>query len=515
MALLIDSRAHTRIQIEADITAYLSTLPDWERWKDMFQSSVGKVVIELLSGISEMLIYKADTRLLENYLFTALTPEASYLVGDMLGYNINRKSSSEGVVKLTFSSALTSQVILSDGYLIYEETPLVVVGNHTIPIGATEALINIAQGEFNYLLFTSTPDESYSLDGESVSTGTLTGVNFERLLIDEGFEIENAETEKSRISLYMCTADTFGNLTITDSVDWFTGVADITSDNVLLRTYYLGGIYILLGDGIYGKDVASSDLFLVKYLTTLGRSVSIPENTSLGNIYVSTLSGQVQATMTVSAAITGGSDEDSIDKVKMVVAGYLSAQERAVTLADWQYIVLAYQGIVNCQIQKDDDLCCTVQVVAITENMTDETHYDWSHPDTYWDSVREAALLSYLDDYKMISTNVLIIDPSYKDLSINISVILNNSSVDMDDLQTDIKEVVKSQCYVLGDTLYPTEIVKDIAELDDTNITRVDITQLRVDGVAQVSPYDEITLDWGVYIRTKDSNITVSFTTPT
>jgi len=522
MALLIDSRSHNRIQIEANITLYLATLPDWERWKDMFQSSVGKVVIELLSGLTEMLVYKADTRLIENYLFTALTVESVYLIADMLGYNVNRKSSSEGVVKLTFKDTLTSQVILNDGYLIYDNDPsLIVVGNHTINIGATEAYINVAQGEFSYILFTNTPDESYYLNGKELVTKALTGINFERLVVDDGFEIENAETEKARITISTCTTDPLGNITTTDDIDWYTGVADITADNVLLRTYYLGGIYILLGDGIYGKDIASSDLLLIKYLKTQGRSISIPENTSLGSIYVTALGGPVQADMIVktnvvdeSGAITGGSDEDSIEKVRTVVAGHLSAQERAVTLRDWQYIVLAYQGIVNCQIQKDDDLCCTVQVVALTQNMTDETHYDWSHPDDYWDSVREDALLTYLDNYKMISTNVLIIDPTYSDLAINLSVRLNSSNVQLEDLRSDIKDIVKSHCYELGDILYTTEIVKDIIDLDD-DILRVDVTQLKIDATIQTNPYDSIILIWGKYFRTKSDNITISFITPT
>jgi hypothetical protein len=522
MTLLIETRAHTRTQIESSITSYLSTLEDWDRWRDMFQSSVGKVIIEILSGLSEMLVYKADNRLLENYLHTAMTSESSYLIAEMLGYNVNRKSASEGKVLLTFDTQLLSQITIPDGYQIYDgDTPLVVTDNHTLPVGTLTYEITVAQGEYNYILFTSSPSESYklaSIGTDSITTANLTGVNFERLTIDEGFEVENAETDKSRIIIYQCTEDSEHNLTLGNSIPWYTGVADVDANSVLLRTYYLGGITILLGDGVYGKNISSSDLLLVKYLKTLGREVSLPENTVVGSTVVEVLGGTAYSDITVSEAITGGSDEDNIDKIKYVVAGYLSAQERAVTLTDWEYVVLAYQGIVNCQIKKDDELCCTINVCALTQNMEDETHYDWDNPDSYWlesevNTVRGTELLDYFENLKMISTQVILINPVYKDLSMDLSIKLSTTSVDTDMLKEEIKELVKTYCYSLGKTFYPTQLITDISNLE-ANISRVEVIQLLVDTVEQ-SKYDELELDWGYYFRTQSDDITISFILPT
>jgi len=511
MSLLIDSRTHTRSAVQSSIESYLATLPDWERWKDMFESSVGKVIIDLLSGITELHLFKVDTRLQENYLYTAMTEESVYLLADLLGYKVNRKSAAEGKVTLTFDNALISPATLPDGYLIYDGTPpLSLVGNYTINVGESSKVMDVAQGEYTYKLFTATPNEDYYFNDESVSTSSLIGNAFERLLLDEGFGVENASTNTNRISVWSCTADPDGVLTTGEAISWYDNLADLDGDSCFIRTYYQGGISILFGDDSFGKRIYSSDLILVKYMVTQGSSVTLPIGEQLDEVIVDTLAGATTGSLVVSDTITGGADEDGIEKVRMVTTGYFSAQERAVTLTDWEYVALSYQGVESVQIRKNEDYCCTVELCAVTQTMGIETHYDWSNPDEYWSSVREAAYLEYLDDYKMITTQVLIIDPAPIDLEISLSVILNNSSIDTDALNSSIEDEVLYRCYKLGRTFYPTQLIQDISDLN-TYISRVEINSILLDDVSQSNVYSSITLEWGTYFRSNLDNISVSF----
>jgi len=511
MALLIDSRVHNRVLLEQHVVAYLATLPDSERWKDMFQSSVGKVIIDILCGISELNFYKGDVRQREIYLYTGASEESIYLLADILGYNVNRKAAAEGKVTVSFSSPTPSQIIIPDGYAIYSgDTPLVVVGNFTIPAGSTSYEINVAQGEFNYLLFTSTPGETYYYGGEAVSAESLIGATFERLVVEEGFEVENAAVYSSRISIFSCTADSQNNLTVLSTIPWYRNVWSLDSSSVLLKTYYEGGVVILFGDDSFGKKITSSDLILVKYLKTLGAEATITINTDLDDIVLDTIGGSVVATVKVSETVSGGSDEDDIEKVRTVVAGYFSAQDRAVTLNDWYYVLLSYQGIHEVQVRKNSTLCCTVDIVLVTETMTSEGHYDWTNPNLYWTAAKEATLLDYLEGYKMISTNVLVDDPVPKDFQINIQVTLSSESVDTDDLRTDIRTAVKAYCYELGLTFYPEKIITDATNLNQY-VTKVIITQIKIDAVTQSDPYASIALSWAQYFRVMDANIAISF----
>jgi hypothetical protein len=514
MSLLIDSRSHTRTAVQTAMEEYLATLSDWDRWKDMFESSVGKVIIDLMSGITELLLYKADVRLQENYLFTAMTTQSVYLLADLLGYKVNRKAAAEGKVTVTFPTALISPATLSDGHLIYDGSPpLSIVGNYTINVGETTKEMDVAQGEYLYKLFTASPNSDYYLDGDAVSTDQLYGTVFERLVLEEGFEVENAATNSNRISVWNCTSDPDGNLTLGDQITWYNNIAELDEDSIYVKTYYEGGVILLFGDDNFGKRLNSSDLIIVKYMNTLGSSVTVPTGESLGEVIIDTVAGAVTGVLAVSDVITGGSDEDDIEKVRTVVAGYFSAQERAVTEYDWESIALSYQGVTNVQVRKNEDLCCTVELCAVTQNMEDETHYDWSNPDEYWSSVREAAYLEYLDDYKMISTQVLIIDPVPVDFSISVNVVLS-SNISTTTLTASIKEVVESYCYELGELFYPTKLIGSIDDLNNY-ISRIDITAITLDDVAQTNVYDTITLDWGKYFRVESDEISVSYVLPT
>ena len=543
MSLIIPSRAHNRRNIEQATIDYLATMPDYARFKDMFQSSVGKVLLELLCGIAELLIYKADVKLLEQYLFTAVTKEAVYLIADMLGYPINRKASATGTVKITFKYNTPSEITLYDGMLLWEDDiPLTVIGNHTIPYNSTEYTIPVVQGFFNYKCLTSS-SQDYTYNDELLENIAIVGEDFERVVVEEGFTIENAETDHNRLQILTCNADTEGVLDTDEIIEWTTGISSLDDSSVIVRTYYKGGITILFGDGVLGYKLESSDVLLLKYLETMGRTVTLQSGTPIGSLYLTSITGQVQASLQVDDIITGGSDEDSIEKVRMIVAGYLSTQERAVSPTDWPPIVMAYQGTVNCQVRKSDNkelidsmfetisekvenselptvqeiaavwelsytACCTVEVCMITQNMTDSTHYDWSNPTTYWDDIRDAEFLTYIEAYKMISTRVMVIDPIPKDISIAITINLSIVS-DTGELETNIKAKIVEYCYQLGTVFYPTQLSTDISNLE-TAITRVDITMLQIDGVT-VLPYDSVSLEWEEYLRVNSNNVAVTF----
>jgi hypothetical protein len=516
MALVIDSRAHNRHLIEQEVTSYLASLPDWDRWRDMFESSVGNVILDILCGISELLLYKMDNRLIEAYLYSAISDQAVYLIADMLGYNVNRKAAAEGKVTLTFESSLPSQVTIPDGYAIYTgDIPLVVVGNHVIAAGSDTAEIDVAQGEFAYRLFTSTPGEDYYLSNEALETSILSGVDFERLLVDEGFEVENASTDPSRIAIWACLADDNNNISLSSSIDWYRSISDLDSNSVLVKTYYEGGITILFGDGTYGKSITPSSLILVKYLKTLGSLGTIVINTDLDDITVAVIGGSIATTVKVSETITGGSDEDDLEKVRTVVAGYFATQERAVTSTDWIYVLESYQGVTDAQARKNSTLCCTVDAVCVTQTMGTEGHFDFSNPDQYWTATREANLLEYLEDFKITTTQVIVFDPAPVDFSISLTVTLSSGTVDQAALTTEIRDAVKSYCFKLDIIFHPTQLLTDLTNLNDY-IKKVVINQIQADidsaGYAPVAdPYDSIDIGWREYFRVTDADIAISF----
>ena len=513
MSLIIDSRAHTRQAIEADIIDYLGTLPDYERFKDLFESSVGKRLLDMMSGIAELLIYKMDVRARENYLYTAMAQPSIYLLADMFGYNTNRRSAAQGEVTITFEEPLSSAVTITDGYQVAEgNKPLVVQGSHEISAGSTTATVPVAQGEYKYKLLTTTPAKDFFFNGEVIETVEVQALSFERIVITEdGFGIDNAETEKGRIQMWNCLADTDGNLTATEDVFWYNNIAELDTDSVYLRTYYLGGISLQFGDNQFGKKLETNDLILLRYLNTNGRSALVAKGTDVGEVLLPTTTGTAIGKVTVSEVVTGGNDEDDVAKVRTVVAGYFSSQARAVTINDWISVIMSYEGVINAQVRRDENECCTVNVVSLTQNMAIEDSYDWTNPNEYWNSVREGALISFLEGYKMITTQVIVYDPEPEDIGIAVEVTLSFGVIDLQELTNEIKDVVKSYCYRMGIEFHPIEIVEKAVQLSD-KIVRVDLAQVTMNGAEQDDPYDVIFMDWGHYLRVRDTEIAVNFT---
>lgn len=552
MGLLIEGRAHNRFNIQESILNYLKTLPDYETWKDMFESSVGKTVVDLMSGISELLMFKMDGRLKEQYLFTALNQTSMYLIADMLGYNVNRKAPATGTVDLIFSSPTPEKILLSAGTVLDGTPPITILDTVEIPIGTTKYSltgnkINAIEGYKEYVLLTSTPTNSYYFNGLQLKTIGIEGLDFERVIIPStSFNIASATNDSIRdsiLSLSNYLVDSNGTLIeVQKNIAWVDKFLSLEQGSVIARTYYNGGIYILFGNETQGRKLSINDHILIQYLTTSGRETFIARNTDLGKIVLPTINGSsVIATVKVIDSIYGGSDEDSIEKLRYTLAGWHSTQDRAVTLNDWKYILLSYPGAVDAVARKVgeqnidalfedlitkvnneelitsqelmdlqeavDRSCCTVEVCVLTQNMVDETHTEWKEPDVYW-TANEDSLLSYVENYKMITTKAVIFNPVYRHLEVSFSLTVERNHPAISNLHSVIYALVNESIYTMGKSFYLTEIIKKVYDAIG-EIKRIEVPLLTLDGLEK-DPYSVINLDFGNYIRTKKEDIIVT-----
>jgi len=552
MGLLIEGRAHNRFNIQESILNYLKTLPDYETWKDMFESSVGKTVVDLMSGISELLMFKMDGRLKEQYLFTALNQTSMYLIADMLGYNVNRKAPATGTVDLIFSSPTPEKILLSAGTVLDGTPPITILDTVEIPIGTTKYSltgnkINAIEGYKEYILLTSTPTNSYYFNGLQLKTIGIEGLDFERVIIPStSFNIASATNDSIRdsiLSLSNYLVDSNGTLIeVQENIAWVDKFLSLEQGSVIARTYYNGGIYILFGNETQGRKLSINDHILIQYLTTSGRETFIARNTDLGKIVLPTINGSsVIATVKVIDSIYGGSDEDSIEKLRYTLAGWHSTQDRAVTLNDWKYILLSYPGAVDAVARKVgeqnidalfedlitkvnneelitsqelmdlqeavDRSCCTVEVCVLTQNMVDETHTEWKEPDVYW-TANEDSLLSYVENYKMITTKAVIFNPVYRHLEVSFSLTVERNHPAISNLHSVIYALVNESIYTMGKSFYLTEIIKKVYDAIG-EIKRIEVPLLTLDGLEK-DPYSVINLDFGNYIRTKKEDIIVT-----
>lgn len=467
--LIFSGRVQTRRALLESIKAYMATLDDYDRWKDFFESGVGTTTLNILTGIAELLMFKVEVRSRESYLYTAQTKSAVYLLAQMMGYNPNRKKHSTGLVTATVQPYAISDFIIPKGMQLEGAFPLVIDENYQVSAqDRTIEDIVVKQGEW--------VEKEYS-----VALGNLDGKEWEILHIDEpefkidDFEVyitvnDQAAILRDKIIYTPEELDTYINFPdVTKTFD--EKLAELYANTVVARTDYRGGMMIMFGDGIYGKRLTSSSEVKVRYLRTEGLAGQVAVDRDLGTYIIGNdITGDShQVSFKVSQRVDGGSNEDNVDKVKMVASRFFQAQARAVTKFDYEAIALAYPGVVSAKAARIDDSCCTICISALKADTESFTVIPWNETEI-------AEFLEYLDSYKMLSTLVDFWEPEPVDLNMTVRIVVKYGS-DIQGLDIKVREYIQTYCFDLGRTFRTTKLVTEIMGLD-ANINRVYIDNI-------------------------------------
>jgi len=184
-------------KIKEDLLNYLQSRPDYERWKDFFESSTGTILIELLAGLGSFLSHLLTVGRREAYLFPAMLKSSTIAMAQFLGYSAFRGKNSTATLTITpeyttsvarFSSIGTYNdydlVILSDVFLTEGQSQ-----NVEVVIGkkGEETLSIDTNGIHRFSTAFLSEDVRLLLDGAEVELGT----SFEDLLNDKWLLVTN------------------------------------------------------------------------------------------------------------------------------------------------------------------------------------------------------------------------------------------------------------------------------------------------------------------------------------
>lgn len=474
--LIIPGRIQTRQMLLEFLSAYIGSMPDASRWYDAFESGIGQTSMNILASIFEVLMFKVETRSKEAYTLTARTKSAIYLLAQMIGYNPNRKHHAFGTVKGIIRPYATADFTLLKGTELEGAYPLTVNKTYYIPAKTTEVTgIDVIQGQW------VTREYSRML-------GNLEGRDYEYIYVDEpNYQIDQFE-------LYVKVDGIAIN--VVDKIE------PIDSNSCIARTDYQGGLIVLFGDGTFGKRLLPNSKVEITYLKTLGAGASIDKAIDLGTFPISNQT----ISFIVETQITGGADEDSVDKVRYLASRFFQAQGRAVTKYDYESVTLSYPGIISAKCNRisngSDDKraeyykpwqpgtnykvkdcrsidfqnwqcayehksgdafdpdkwiekpsCCTICISPLKQN---------GNP---WTTAEKELLLEYLDDYRMVSNRIEIWEPEAVELNLKIRVVMaydaNHSSIFtyQQEITTLVYEKIQAYCLQLGETWRTTKMV--------------------------------------------------------
>ena len=299
--------------IKSDLFARAARV--FPEWTDRDPSDFGVLLVDLWAMMGDVMHYYIDRAAGEAFLSTATQRESVLALANLLDYAPRSKSSADGTVTLSNSTAADITIaayttfIASSNSVTYSAYTLsggVVPANSSTSIALSEG--NLYQNEVLTSSASGAVGQSYTLSNSGVDVASL---------VVQVYEDGVTPTTYRRVVRTLDAAT--GERVFT---------ADVAADGFLSVSFgnTLNGFAPPVGSKVY-----------VTYATCSGFAGNLPANSVTGF-----KSGIPTGIAIVSnSAFAGGVDEESISSLKTSIPSVISAQNRAVTKND--FIALANQ----------------------------------------------------------------------------------------------------------------------------------------------------------------------------
>lgn len=320
----VDYTSRDYASLRDDLIAIISNFAP--QWTSRDSSDFGIVLIELFSYLGDILNYQIDRAANESFIDTATQRETVLRLASLLGYTPNGMTAATGTVSIYNSSASSVTVpsgavvsTISDGV-----TPSI---NFTIDTGATisatsTSTFNVTQGE----LSSSAP-----------------------IGISDGTELQSFALPDTGVIVDGSMVITVGNVTYS-RVEF---LVDYGTDDPVYTTYTDsdGITYIEFGDGTSGRIPPNGQVISAIYrYTTTAASLGNVGSGTITVIDTTSLTGSnINVQVTNSNAMSGGTDAESTDSIRINAPKALRSLNRAVSTDDYANLALTVSGVAKAK----------------------------------------------------------------------------------------------------------------------------------------------------------------------
>lgn len=360
-----------------------------DRWTDFNASDLGVVLLELFSGIADMLAYYIDAQAAECYLPTARQRQNVINLCSLIDYRLHGPVASTTKLAFMLAEASEEDIVIPAGTAVRAPdanipVPFVTVADVVIPAGGIAVEVDAVQGEAVVESFTGT--------GQQVARITLARTDIAGGTV--GVKVAGVDWRE---------------------VEHFT---DSDAEDIHFRVERdgLDRVSIIFGDGKWGAFPRQGSAIDISYLVTLGPEGNLaPHRVTeiISPIYTSD-NTLVQLTVDNPIPATGGSDRESIEEAKAIAPAVLRSTWKAVTREDYKALCLAFPGVAKARVMDiNDDTNLRIYTVRIC-----------IAPDGGGlpSPLLKEQLESYLDARRLLTIDASIVDPAY--VPIDVSAIL-------------------------------------------------------------------------------------------
>jgi len=452
-------------------------------WKDLYRSSTGEVLLEVMAYVLNMGLFYTERRAEESYLPTARLRSSVVNLVSLLGYSPKRKASSTG--NLTFSiPTVLSKIVYVPKYTECQNSSgvkFLTNASAAIEKGSKSVTVEGIQGELVQIDITSdgSLNQEYAINDTAIeNSGSSTNPTL-RVIIDG--------TEWTEVSSFYASEVTDTHFRVIDEMD--------------------GTVTIQFGDDINGKVPDSGSVIRLQYVKSDGVGGNV---TNAG--YITTLNdaiydedGSVVSSVSVtnSSSFLGGDDEESIEEIRYEAPQVFKTGDRAVNRADFISIIGNYSGVADVNVWGENEEAeaagTTVDYEMLNKVKISIVLQEWQLPD----SVFKSNLSTYLYAKSMLTVKYEYVTPVIIYVIPRMWVKAEEGE-SLSQAQADIETAIASQ-FLLGDTTKlgtPVKYSNVLAAVDD--LDRVAYANMDLEIYKALSDTYNSSYDWGALLEVTD-----------
>lgn len=412
-------------------------------WTDLNATDPGIILLDYVHALVDMVQYYQDHNALEVFLSTAKERKNIFRIVKQLSYKVRSAKGAKLDVKFYVKELYDKPIRIPKYTSIQTSEGVEYLTTRESYINANEisTIVPCVQGTIKRMNYQGTGISKYT-DSFGISEDQTV------LLAEQNVDIDSISINDSTGRIW----NAVDHIVFSESDDRVYQ-KDLNPDGTILITF---------GDGERGKLLTDTDVLVIEYIASLAEEgrVGIGAVNELNDDLYDIAGNQISVYVTNPEPSTGGSGPQSEEDIKAIAPGVIKAQDRAVTLGDFEALARQVEGVSSAiayDINRAPDLCLyhEVKVLVVPE-------------DNYSTESLVQTVYDYLYSRMIPPTNLSVMAPSELIVDIEITVVRDKLYLE-GGLQYSIQEVIESYFYdkskSVGSSFTPNELISRISNV--------------------------------------------------
>jgi hypothetical protein len=451
------------------------------QWEGNDPSDFGVALVEAFSYMGDVIGYYIDRVANESYLLTATQRQNVINIARSYGYSPSGYQAA--ITTLSFTNLTASSVTIPQGTQVYGEVLIDDVVTQIIFTTLEELVLSANETD----TVDATHGELISVRTENVAEAGVIIGNSDGSP-SQVFELDDTTIVEDSIRVFVQSGAEYQEWTKVDNlIDY--GPTDLVFE-VLIDANNVH--YVVFGDGVSGSIPNTLSNIKVDYVIGGGVIGNIAPNV-ISDVYAvpgftenETALLANKLTVTNATAGLGGDDPEATDQIRRLAPLALTALNRAVSLVDYENLVLNLATVGKAKAVADTRTSVILYIAPQSSSSETDLYPGIDYiadptletPTLEWYNLEEA-VIEFLENRTQLGISVTIAPPSYVPVTVQVTYTkLANYSASQ--IETQIKnrilEIYSYGNISFGDVIRPEEIEYELLKLQP--VTSIKVTAL-------------------------------------